>query len=246
MILRKIHLFDRSILSIPSLSSRVTRAVIDSSRRKSAESGAKSYTYVNTYTRILSRLHTERRPSTDKFLLVKQRSAEKQKEEKERRVRGDRKLPRARGTMRGRNVTAGCRPAVIINELPIDRARRGRYISAGERGRSCSYNSRAQLEGRNSKRIIDRAARPVAAFQRFTASGTTSISLRQSLPTPPKSHDRARAHSAGRRSGPNPKASIAAIGGPRGPSLTRGNRHRDDQLEGYRTSSLCAAIIARR
>lgn len=40
----------------------------------------------------------------------------------------------------------------------------------------------AQLEGRNSKRIIDRMARPVAAFQRFTASGTTSISLRQSLP----------------------------------------------------------------
>lgn len=40
----------------------------------------------------------------------------------------------------------------------------------------------AQLEGRNSKRIIDRMARPVAVFQRFTASGTTSISLRQSLP----------------------------------------------------------------
>lgn len=39
------------------------------------------------------------------------------------------------------------------------------------------------MEGRNSKRIIDRMARPVAAFQRFTASGTTSISLRQSLPS---------------------------------------------------------------
>jgi len=61
----------------------------------------------------------------------------------------------------------------------------------------------AQLEGRNSKRIIDRMARPVAVFQRFTASGTTSISLRQSLPAclpaflPPKSHDRAREGSPG-------------------------------------------------
>lgn len=77
-------------------------------------------------------------------------------------------------------MTAGCRPVVIINELPIDWSLRPTIYRNGSSSR-VALITLAQLEGRNSKRIIDRMARPVAVFQRFTASGTTSISLRQSL-----------------------------------------------------------------
>lgn len=124
--------------------------------------------------------------------------------------RGHEKLTRNRD-WRDRNVTAGCRPAVIINELPIDCSLPRGSVYIGSSSRSALITL-AQLEGRNSKRIIDRIARPVAVFQRFTASGTTSISLRQSLPSclpaclPPKSHDRARELSwhSPRHPGPNP------------------------------------------
>lgn len=81
-------------------------------------------------------------------------------------------------------MTAGCRPIVIINELPIDWSLRPTIYRNGSSSR-VALITLAQLEGRNSKRIIDRMARPVAVFQRFTASGTTSISLRQSLPACP-------------------------------------------------------------